>query len=152
MTERTLAWLKNEWLSRDPKDWMTDLLDSVPALTGAPQILVTSVSQGDSSPIALGTVPALSVIVAVYVVRTTAWDGAPSLEVGKSGDADWLVTNAEANLTGAIPSGEEQDVEVCVDAKAVDTATAIIVTYSDGAATQGAGYVVLQYIEEVAGG
>lgn len=148
MTERALAWLKAQFLQRDPRDWATDLLDSVAFLTGAPQILVTSIAHGDSSPISLGTVPANSVITTVYVARTTAWDAITSFVIGKSGDTDWLVTNAEANLTGAIPSGESQDVEVIADAKAVDAATAVIITYSAGTASEGAGYVVLEYIEE----
>lgn len=152
MTERTLAWLKAQFQQRDPQDWADDLLDSVPALTGTPQLLLAAIAYGDGASTALGTVPANSVITAVYVARTTAWDALTAFTIGKAGDTDWLVTTAEANLDGAIPSGESQDVEVIADSKAVDAATAITISYTAGAASQGAGYVVLEYIEEVAGG
>jgi len=150
MTERTLAWLKAQFLQRDPYDWITDLLDSVAALTGAPQLLLAAIAWDDDASTALGTVPANSVITAVYVARTTAWDTLTAFTIGKSGDADWLVTTAEANLDGAIPAGESQDVEVIADSKAVDAATPIVITYTAGAASAGAGYVVLEFIEEVA--
>lgn len=148
MTERTLATLKALFMQRDPYDWMTDLLDSVAALTGAPQILVAAIAWDDGASTALGTVPANSVVTNVYVARTTAWDALTTFEIGKSGDTDWLVTTAEANLDGAIPSGESQDVEVILDSKTVDAATPIVITYTAGAASAGAGYVVLEYIEE----
>ena len=152
MTERTLAWLKAQFQQRDPQDWVDDLLDSVPALTGTPQLLLATIAYGDGASTSLGTVPANSVITTVYVARTTAWDALTAFTIGKSGDTDWLVTTAEANLDGAIPSGESQDVEVIADSKAVDAATEILITYTAGAASAGAGYVVLEYIEEVAGG
>ena len=152
MTERTLAWLRAQWMQRDPYDWMDDLLDSVASLTGAPQLFLAAIAHDDDASTALGTVPANSVITAVYVARTTAWDALTAFVIGKAGDTDWLVTTAEANLDGAIPSGESQDVEVIADSKAVDAATELLITYTAGAASEGAGYVVLEYIEEAAGG
>jgi len=149
MTERTLTWLKNNFQNRDPQDWMDDLLDSVAALTGSPQLLLATVTY-ESETFTLGTVPANSIILDRYVARTTAWDAITTAEIGKAGDTDWLVTTVEANLDGAIPSGESQDVEVVSDAKAVDAATAIVITLDQGAATEGAGYVALVYVEEVA--
>jgi len=150
MTERTLAWLKAQFLQRDPYDWITDLLDSVASLTGAPQLLLATIAFGDDASTSLGTVPANSVITRVFVARTTAWDALTAFTIGKAGDTDWLVTTAEANLDGAIPSGESQDVEVIADSKAVDAATPIVITYTAGAASAGTGYVVLEFIEEVA--
>jgi len=152
MTERTLAWLLDNFLKRDPYDWIEDLLDSVASLTGAPQLLLATIAYDDGAETSLGTVPANSVIQAVYVARTTAWDALTTFEIGKAGDTDWLVTTAEANLDGAIPAGESQDVEVIADSKAVDAATEILISYTAGAASQGAGYVAVVFHEEVAGG
>ena len=149
MTERTLAWLKANFQNRDPQDWMDDLLDSVPSLTGAPQLLLATVTYA-SETFTLGTVPANSIIRDIYVARTTAWDAITTFEIGKAGDTNWLVTTVEANVDGAIPGGESQDVEVISDAKAVDAATAVVVTLNQGAATEGAGYIALVYVEEVA--
>lgn len=147
MTERTLAWLAANFQSRDPQDWVTDLLDSIPALTGTPQILVNAVTFA-SATFTLGTIPVTAVITNIYVVRTVAWDAITTFEVGKSGTTDWLVDTATANVTGAL-GGEEQAVEVIAANVGVDTATAIIVTLNQGAATAGSGYVIAEYIEEV---
>jgi len=149
MTERTLTWLKNNWQNRDSQDWMDDLLDSISALTGAPQLLLASITYA-SETFTLGTVPANSIVQSIYIARTTAWDAITTFEIGKAGDTDWLVTTIEANVNGSIPAGESQDVEVVSDAKAVDVATAVVVTLDQGAATEGAGYVALVYVEEVA--
>lgn len=149
MTERTLTWLKDHFQDRDPQNWIDDLLDSISALTGAPQLLLATVTY-ESATLTLGTVPANSIIQSIYVARTTAWDAITTFEIGKAGDTDWLVTTVEANVDGAIPSGESQDVEVVSDAKAVDAATAVVVTLDQGAATEGAGYIALVYVEEVA--
>ena len=149
MTERTLAWLKANFQNRDPQDWIDDLLDSVSSLTGSPQLLLATVTF-ESVTFTLGTPPANSILQSIYVARTTAWDAITTFEIGKAGDTDWLVTTVEANVTGAIPAGESQDVEVISDAKAVDAATAIVVTLNQGAATEGAGYIALVYVEEVA--
>jgi hypothetical protein len=148
MTERTLIWLKSNFQNRDPQDWADDLLDSVPALSGAPRILVSAVTFA-SATFTLGTVPVTSIITNVFVVRTTAWDAITTFEVGTSGTTDWLVETAAANVTGAIAAGEEQAVEVIAVNKGIDTATAIVVTLNQGAASAGSGYVVLEYIEEV---
>ena len=148
MTERTLAWLAANFQNRDPQDWATDLLDSVPALTGAPQVLVNAVTFA-SATFTLGTVPVTSIITNVFVVRTTAWDAITTFEIGKSGDTTWLVDTTTANVTGSIASGEEQAVEVIAANVGIDTATAIVVTLNQGAASAGSGYVVLEYIEQV---
>lgn len=147
--ERTLTWLKDNFQNRDPQNWMDDLLDSIPSLTGSPQLLLATVTYA-SATFTLGTVPANSIIQSIYVARTTAWDAITTFEIGKAGDTDWLVTTGEANVDGAIPAGESQDVEVISDAKAIDAATAIVVTLNQGAATAGAGYIALVYVEEVA--
>jgi len=149
MPERTLDWLTDHFQDRDPQDWATDLLDSVPALTGAPQLMHHSFTY-QTSTFTLGTAPANSTILKAFIARTTAWDAITAFTGGKSGSTGWLWTTEEANLTGAIPAGEEQDVEEVVINKAVDTATPIVVTINQGAASQGSGYVILMVAREVA--
>ena len=147
MTQRTLSDLAAMFQQLDPQDWVNDLRDSVAALDGTPQVLVSAVTY-ETETFSLGTVPAGSIITNRYVVRTTAWDAITTFQIGKTGDTDWLMTTVQANVNGEIPSGEEQDVECVSDLKGIDTATAILVTLNHGEATQGSGYVVVEYIEE----
>lgn len=147
MTQRTLSDLASLFQQLDPQDWVNDLADSVAALDKAPQILVAAVTYA-SATFTLGTVPANSLITNRYVVRTTAWNAITTFQIGKSGDTDWLMTTVQANVTGSIDSGEEQAVETVTDVKGIDTATAIVVTLNQGGATQGSGFVVVEYIEE----
>lgn len=95
----------------------------------------------------LGTVPAGSIITDVLVARTTKWDAVTTFEVGKSGDTDWLVGTVAANVTGAIDSGEDGGVERIAVNKYVAGDTDIVLTLNQGAASQGAGYVVILYTE-----
>jgi len=149
MTERTLDWLTQKFQEWDPQDWVTDLLDSVAARTGTVQLFLRSFTF-ESATFTLSTVVANSMILKAFIARTTAWDAITAFTGGKSGSTEWLWTTEEANLTGAIPSGETQDVEEVVINKGVDAATPIVVTIDQGAASQGSGYVILMVAEEVA--
>lgn len=92
-------------------------------------------------------IPASSLITNVEVLRTTSWDVLTTFEVGRSGDSDWLVTNFQHNLTGAgAPATETVSVT-----RFVSSATTITVMWNQGAATQGAGSVTIQYITNVFG-
>lgn len=95
----------------------------------------------------LGTIPANSVIGNRYIVRTTPWDAITTFEIGKSGDTDWLVDTTQANLTGALDAGETGAVEVIQGQKVVTADTDVIMTINQGAATAGAGFVVVEYTE-----
>lgn len=143
MTIRTKTDLNNRWGHTDPEDWKTDLLDSVGGGSSASRTAVTyeSVTQ------TLVTVPANSIITTVKIIRTTAWDAITTFQVGKSGTTDWLVSTAQANVTAALTAGEEGDVEVIEPAKVVTTATPVILTLNQGAASAGSGYVIVEYTE-----
>lgn len=95
----------------------------------------------------IGTIPANSIISAVRVVRTTKWDALTTFEIGKSGDTDWLATTGQANLTGNIPAGEAGVVEEVGTQKVVTAATPVILTINQGAATAGAGWVIIEFSE-----
>lgn len=126
-----------DFLSTDPADFANEL-------TGA--VLVATVTYASATQ-TLGTVPANSLITQVTVVRTTAWDAVTTFEVGKSGDTDWLATTVEANVTGAVDSGEDGNAEVVAQNKVVTGETDVILTLNQGAASAGAGYVVVEYVE-----
>jgi hypothetical protein len=95
-------------------------------------------NDSDGNPAAL---PADSLVQRVTVIRTTAWDALTTFEAGVAGTSDLFVTNAQHNLTGAAPDAEEVDANIVRVA-----ATPIIHTWDQGAATEGAGYVVYEYL------
>lgn len=95
----------------------------------------------------LGKVPPNSLITTVEIARTTPWTAITAFEVGKSGDTDWLVETAQANVNGAIPSGEGGAVEVIEVHKFVTSETEILLTLNQGAASAGAGFVKVNFEE-----
>jgi hypothetical protein len=142
-TVRTKTELQNNWGHFDPFDQYQDTLISLGGSRWATKTAVTF----ESATQTLVTVPANSLIQKVTVVRTTIWDAITTFTIGKSGTLDWLATTAQANLTAAIDAGEEGNMEVIETAKVVTTATAILLTINQGAASAGAGYVVVEYQE-----
>lgn len=143
MTIRTSQQLKDQFGDTDPFDHNVDFVDTMAAI-GISSVETTAFGDANGTS-TLVTVPANSIIKSVYVVRTTAWDAVTTFEVGKVGDTDWLATTAQSNVTGAIPAGEDGDVEAMTVNKFVTSATAVISTYNAGAATTGAGFVVVEY-------
>lgn len=148
MTARTFQWLADYFQQRDPQDWVNDLLDSVASLTGTVQLFIEPVTFATAT-FTLGTTPTFTVLNDLFIARTTVWDAITTFQVGKAGTTDWLCTTAQANADGAIPAGESQDVEHIALNVGVDAATPIVVTLNHGAATQGSGYVILVYTQEV---
>lgn len=142
-TVRTKADLESIWGHFDPFDWKADLLVSLGGGRWAFKTAITweSVTQ------TLLTVPANALIQKTTIIRTTIWDAITTFTVGKSGTLDWLATTAQANVTAALTAGEEGDMEVVENAKVVVTATPIILTLDQGAASGGSGYVVVEYQE-----
>ncbi len=94
----------------------------------------------------LVTPPAPALIQSIYVIRTAVWNGTPALTIGKAGNADWLVSNAQANLEAALPAGESAGVEEIVCNTAALIATPIIATWEQGGANAGLGYIVVTWI------
>lgn len=135
--------LVNTWGHFDPFDWEQNLLKSL----GGGRFSVRTVITFESVTQTLLTIPANSVIQKTTIIRTTAWDAITSFVVGKSGTTDWLATTVQANLTAAVTGGEEGDAEVVENNKVVTTATPILATINQGAASQGAGYVIVEYQE-----
>lgn len=85
------------------------------------------------------SIPANTLVTRRDIVETTAWDAITSFELGWSGDNDALITNAQCGLTGNDPT----TIDIPVLITQARTAT---VTWNQGAATQGVGYIVLTYV------
>lgn len=141
MTVQTKAQLSANFQSKDPQNWVNDLLDSLGGYQLMPSSQITFASATQN----IGSIPANSLIKTVYVIRTTAWDAITTFQVGKTGTAAWLVDTAEANVNGAIPAGEEGTVEIIDVNKVVTTTTTITLTLNQGGAAAGAGYVLIEY-------
>jgi len=106
---------------------------------------VTEISYASSSG-TLWTPTAACIIEEIRIVRTTAWNGSPTLTIGHAGDADWLTLNAQAKLTTAIPAGELAGVETIRCNVYVDATRPVTATWAQGGANAGAGYIVLTYM------
>jgi len=109
--------------------------------SGAGQVDSTPLVFGDSSPVAMFTLPANAAVMRVNVVVDTAFDGSPTLEIGIGGDTDKYMATTENDLTSgngdrwttnpnSIPSGSTE---------------ALIATYVDGSATVGAARILVEY-------
>jgi len=140
---QTEAELVNTWGHADPFEWEQNLLKSL----GGGRFSVKTVITFESATQTLLTIPANSVIQRTTIVRTTTWDALTSFTIGKSGTVDWLATTVQCNLTAAVTGGEEGDAEVVENNRVVTTDTAIVATINQGAASAGAGYVVVEYQE-----
>lgn len=132
--------LVREFRGTDPAVWAARLGESMGRMR------LWSAIDYTTATFTLGTIPAGSVILDRRIVRVTKWNAAPTtVEIGKSGDTDWLGTTAQANLDGNIDAGEDGGVEVVSSQKYVASDTDIIVTLNHGSATAGAGYVEVEY-------
>lgn len=99
----------------------------------------TSLAFNSSSPVTMFTLPANAVLDKVTVIVDTAFDGTPSLTVGKSGSTSKYVGSTDVDLATAggyvvhntqAPAGSTE---------------ALIITYSQGGATVGAARVIVDY-------
>lgn len=142
-TFRTETELINNWGHFDPYDQYRDTIVSL----GGGRFSTRTAITFESATQTLLTIPVNCVIQRTTIIRTTAWDAITSFVVGKSGTTDWLATTVQANLTAAVTGGEEGDAEVVENNKVVVTATPILATINQGAASQGAGYVIVEYQE-----
>jgi len=88
------------------------------------------------------TLPANSLVTNVRIVRITAWDALTSFTMGKSGDADWLIANTDHGLTSSAPG-----VETIIPEAVATAATRLTAAWTQGAATEGAGYVIVEYVK-----
>lgn len=114
---------------------------SSPSVTEKVTVDSTSFAFGASSPISLFTLPANAVVHKVEIVVDTAFDGAPTLEIGISGNTSKYMTTAQNDLT----SGAGDQWEANPSNIPVGTTEALIGTYVAGGATVGAGRILVHY-------
>jgi hypothetical protein len=122
-------------------DVVTQVLIELASLRTVQQ-LVAAISYTDSTGVVF-TVPENCLILDAVVVRTTAWDAPPSFELGKAGDADWIINNHQHELVEDAPGVAR----IAGDPVRTTLETGIVATWDQGAATQGAGYLVVTYLE-----
>lgn len=101
----------------------------------------TSLAFGDSSPVAMFTLPANAVIEKIQVVIDTAFDGTPSASVGISGTVSKYLASTDIDLTMAAGTV----FEVHPGVAAPGGTEALIITYADGGATAGAARFLVFY-------
>lgn len=102
---------------------------------------VTNVAFGSTSPITMFTLPANAVVDKVQVVVDTAFDGTPSLSIGKAGTTSKYMASTQNDLTAAA----DTVFEVSPGLASVGTTEALIATYSAGGATVGAARINVFY-------
>lgn len=116
----------------------------VPAsLSGGPTnvqlIESTTLSFGDSSPVAMFTLPAGHIILDARVIIDTQFDGAPTLEIGIAGNTNKYMAQADVDLTSVAG-----DVFSAVKGNAAPgSPESIIATYVAGGATVGSARLVV---------
>jgi hypothetical protein len=111
------------------------------APTGTVTQDTTTLVFGDSSPVAMFTLPANAVVNKVEVIVDTAFDGTPTLNIGISGTTNKYMDAAQVDLT----SGAEDRWESNPNKAPVGTTEAIIATYVAGGASAGSARIIVSY-------
>ena len=102
----------------------------------------TSIAFGSSATIALFTLPINAVVLCVRATIDTAFNGAPSLSVGISGNTSKYLSATQIDLTAAA----QTVFEVYPGRASVGSTEALIATYSAGGATVGAARIEVEYV------
>ncbi len=100
----------------------------------------TTLSFGDTSPVALFSTGSGDIIDEVDVVVDTAFDGTPSLSVGISGSTSKYMSATQVDLTAA--GTMTFQAHPGLDAQGIE---ALIATYADGGATVGSARIIVKY-------
>lgn len=113
------------------------------SITTAQSITVdtTALAFGTSSPVTMFTLPANAVVHEVEVVVDTAFDGTPTMTVGKSGSTSKYMGSTDNDLTAAAATVFTSH----PGQTPVGSTEALIITYSAGSATVGAARVNVHY-------
>lgn len=114
---------------------------SPPSVTQKITVDTTTLAFGDSSPVAMFTLPANAVVHKVKVIVDTAFDGTPTVSVGITGTPAKYGATADFDLT----SGAGDRWESNPNQIPVGTTEAIIATYVAGGATVGSARLEVDY-------
>ncbi len=104
---------------------------------------VTAIAFGDSSPVAMFSLPATAVIDKIKVIVDEPFDGAPQLSIGISGQTSKYMAANQIDLTDAAATA----FQVSPNLPAAGIIEALIATYSAGGATEGSGRILVYYGE-----
>lgn len=107
-----------------------------------PVVDTTTLAFGASSPLAMFTLPANAVVRKVSVVIDTAFNGAPSLSVGITGQTSKYLGSTQVDLTAAAGTVFEVDPGVAPSGSPEN----LIATYAAGGATQGSARILVEYV------
>lgn len=107
--------------------------------TGNVTTTVTPLNFGDTSPVAVGNLPAGATVKDVQFVVDNAWDDTPSLSVGVAGNASKYMGAGDNNLT--IAGGWAVSPNLPADA----AAETLQMAYSAGSSTKGSGRLLITY-------
>lgn len=102
----------------------------------------TSIAFGSSSPVAMFTLPANAIVVDVTVVIDTAFNDAPSLSVGISGQTSKYLSSTQVDLTAAAGTSFSVSPNVAANGSTEN----LIATYAAGGATTGAARILVSYV------
>lgn len=124
--------------------------DGAGNLSWASSAAATNLEATDTTDLAFnstGTVvmfqlPADAVVRLVAIVIDTAFDGAPSLSIGVTGELSRYLGSTQVDLTSAAGTVFEVDPSAAAEAAAQN----LIATYSAGGATQGAARMLVSYV------
>jgi hypothetical protein len=112
-----------------------------PSVTQKITVDTTTLAFGDSSPVAMFTLPANAVVHKVKVIVDTAFDGTPTVAVGISGNTGKYMATTDNDLT----SGAGDRWESNPNQVPVGTTEAIIATYVAGGASAGSARIEVDY-------
>jgi len=101
----------------------------------------TTLAFNSSSPVTMFTLPANAVVHQVYAIVDTAFDGTPTMTVGKSGSTSKYMGSTDNDLTATAKT-----VFVAHAGEApIGSTEALIITYSAGSASVGSARVEVHY-------
>ena len=103
----------------------------------------TSLGFGDVSPVAMFNIGAADIVERVKIIIDTAFDGAPSLSIGITGETSKYASATDIDLTQ--PAGTVMELNPAE--LAPGGAESLIATYAAGGATAGAARILLHYGE-----
>lgn len=116
---------------------------SFTTITSAQSVNVdtTTLAFNSSSPVTMFTLPANAVVHETKVIVDTAFDGTPTMTVGKAGSTSKYMGSTDNDLTSAAKT----EFAAHVGEAPIGSTEALIITYSAGSATVGAARVEVHY-------
>lgn len=132
-------------LTVDPASTTSNIILAYTTVAAGTDKLVvdtTSIAFGTTSPAAMFTMPIGAIITLIEVIIDTAFDGAPTMSVGIAGTTSKYMPTTAVDLTAPASTSFEYSPNL----PAVGSTEDLLLTYSAGSATAGAGRVLVHYV------